>query len=258
MQFLAIHLNQTQTQLFREYGVFLVIILVIGIIRVVTVKLYKRRKQLKKRDNFVIGMNNLTTLLASIWLFFFLLHTLGITLREFFTSITIIAAALSIIFRDYIVNGLNGMILMFGDNLHIGDYVQMGEEKGVIMNITLLNVHLKNDEENLVIIPNNAIINSTIINLSRNPRHNISLDFEIRTLHTLDAGKLRDSLFAAMEPEKDLIRTGSPELRVVELKKDMVHYRFRFGLKQYSREDEVRIKQKLWHIVLGMIEGGRK
>lgn len=245
-------------RLSKEYMVFFVIILAIASIRVITVKLYRRRKGLKKKDNFVIGINNVTTLLAGIWLFFFVLHLLGITLAEFFTSITILAAALAIIFKDYVLNGLNGMIIMFGDNLHIGDYVQVGDEKGVIQDISLLNVHLKNDEENLVIIPNNTIINSTIINLSRNPRQNISLDFEIRTLHTLEAELLEKALLEVMAGFTDLVKLDSADLRIVELKKDLVHYRFRFGLNQYKREDEVRIKQKLWRVILGMIDGNKK
>jgi small-conductance mechanosensitive channel len=249
---------RTITPLIKEYRVFFVIIAAIILIRIITVKVYKRRKALKKRDNFITGINNVTTILGSIWLFFFLLHLLGITLREFFTSLTIIAAALAIVFRDYIVNGLNGMIIMFGDNLHIGDYVQVGEEKGIIQDISLLNVHLKNDEENLVIIPNNTFINSTIINLSRNPRHNIGIDFEIKTQATIEAVRLEKALMEVMTEEQKYIKPQTPEMRIVEIRKDLIHYRFRFGLVNYSREQEKRIKQKLWRVVLSMMDGNKK
>jgi len=242
----------------KDYRVFFVIIAAVGLVRVITVKIYKRRKNIKKRDNFITGINNVATILAGIWLFFFILHLLGITLREFFTSITIIAAALAIIFRDYIANGLNGMIIMFGDNLHIGDYVQVGEEKGHIQDISLLNVNLKNDEENLVIIPNNTFINSTITNLSRNPRHNMGIDFEIRTGQSIEASLLEKALFNIVNGETGIVKEGTPELRIVEMKKDMVHYRFRFGLSKYAREDEKRIKQKLWRAVLELMDENKR
>jgi len=69
-------------------------------------------------------------MITGMWLFFVILHILDITVKEFFYSITIIAAALAIVFKDYILNGLNGMILMFGDNYRIGDFVEVNGIKG--------------------------------------------------------------------------------------------------------------------------------
>lgn len=235
---------------YKEYFVLLFLIFAA---RFLAIGIYKRRKKVKAKDNYVIGLNNLTYVLLSILIFFFILQLFGITLKDFFTSITIIAAALAIVFKDYILNGLNGMLLMFGETLQIGDHIKVGDHKGTIQNITLMNVHLNSDDEDLIIIPNNTFVNSEITNYSRNPRHNSSIEFEVRSAQSIDAIKLEEQLIKAMEAEMGNIRQGSQRLRIVEFKNDLVHYRFRFGLQQYDSKEETRIKQILWKEILRII-----
>ena len=235
------------------YKVLAVLLIVILVGRFTGVWLYRRRKKLKNTDDFVLGLNNLTFVLLSIWFFFLFLHVFGITIKEFFTSITIIAAALAIVFKDYILNGLNGMILMFGDNIQIGDYLRIGEFKGRIENITLMSVHLLSDDDDMIIIPNNVFVNSQIINYSRNPRHHSSIDFEIQSAQSINAVSLENMLQKVLEREAALIRLDSAKLKVVEFKKDLVHYRFKFALSTYDPKVESRIKQALWREILMVI-----
>lgn len=235
----------------RQYLVFIAAILVC---RSLIVFIYKRRKALKKRDKFVIGINNLTFILAGVWLFLLILHLVGITIREFFTSITIIAAALAIVFRDYIQNGLNGMLIMFGDNFQIGDYVEVNDQKGNIHDLTLLHVHLKNDEDNLVLIPNNVIASSNVINYSKNPRHFSSIDFEVRSHQSIEFERLEKILDETLKDYMDEIRPDSMDLKVVEFKEDMIFYRFRFGMKKYDHQKVKVLKQLLYRNLLKVLQ----
>ena len=245
-------LNRLYTAL-ASYKEYIVLLFLIFAARYLAIAIYKRRKKVKGIDNYIIGLNNLTYVLLSILIFFFILQLFGITLKDFFTSITIIAAALAIVFKDYILNGLNGMLLMFGETLQIGDHIRVGVHKGTIQNITLMNVHLNSDDEDLIIIPNNTFVNSEITNYSRNPRHHSSIEFEVRSAQSIDAIKLEEQLIKAMAVESPIIREGTQRLRIVEFKNDLVHYRFRFGLLQYDSKDETRIKQLLWKEILRII-----
>jgi small-conductance mechanosensitive channel len=235
------------------YKVFAVLLIVILVGRATGIWLYRKRKKSRNTDNFIIGLNNLTYVLLSIWLFFLFLHVFGITIKEFFTSITIIAAALAIVFKDYILNGLNGRILMFGDNIQIGDYLKIGEHKGRIENITLMSVHLLSDDDDMIIIPNNLFVNTQIINFSRNPRHHSSIDFEVQSAQSINAVSLEAMLQKVLSQDEHLIRTDSSKLKVVEFKKDLVHYRFKFVLKNHDPKVESRIKQALWREILMVI-----
>ena len=232
----------------------IVFVSAIVILRYSIVVIYKRRKKLTGKDNFIIGMNNLTFMLFGFFLFVGILHVLGITIREFFTSITIIAAALAIVFRDYILNGLNGMIIMFGDNFQIGDFIEVDGMKGHIEDLTLLNVHLKNDEDNLVIIPNNLMAAAKAINYSKNPRHFSSIDFEIRTRDSLSFETIESEMKDVLDSFKSQVREGSQSLTVMDFENDIVHYRYRFGLNHYNHPIATEIKQSMYRHLLSKLE----
>lgn len=238
----------------KEYRPFIFIILAIVSVRKIVITGYRKRKNLKRKDNFIIGINNVTVMLVSFWLFFLLLHILGITIKEFFTSITIFAAALAIVFRDYILNGLNGMLLMFGDNYRIGDYIEVDGIKGQIEDLTLLNVHIKNDEDNMVIFPNNLLATLRVVNFSQNPRHFSSLDFEMRTAVSLTYESLEVAMKSILDQYNQAIRPDSFALHVREYSDDIVHYRVRFGLKIYDHSLSKEIKQQLYRKLLILIE----
>jgi small-conductance mechanosensitive channel len=242
----------------RDNRHFLIVILAIIILRYLLVAIYKRRKVLKKKDKFIIGINNVSLILIGIWVFILVLHLLGITIKEFFTSITIIAAALAIVFREYIQNGLNGMLIMFGDNFQIGDYILVNNEKGYINDLTLMHVHLKNDEDNLVLIPNNVMAASTVINYTKNPRHFSSIDFEVKSSQSIEFEKLEHTLGLALNEHMDEIRPDSIDLRVVEFKEDMVYYRFRFGMKKYDHNKVKILKQLLFRNLLKILHDNKK
>jgi small-conductance mechanosensitive channel len=238
----------------KEYRPFIFIILAIVLVRKIVITGYRRRKKLKRKDNFIIGINNVTVMLVGFWLFFLLLHILGITIQEFFTSITIFAAALAIVFRDYILNGLNGMLLMFGDNYRIGDYIEVDGVKGQIEDLTLLNVHVKNDEDNMVIMPNNLLATSRVVNYSQNPRHFSSMDFEMRTAVSLTYEALDAAMKSVLSQFEEALRPESFALQVREYSDDIVHYRLRFGLKKYDHTLAKEIKQQLYRKLLVLIE----
>jgi small-conductance mechanosensitive channel len=240
--------------LLREYKPYIFLIVALFFTRKLIIGIYKRRKGLKKRDNFITGINNLTMMIFGAWLFFFILHLLDITVKEFFYSITIIAAALAVVFKDYILNGLNGMILMFGDNYRIGDFIEVNGMKGQIEDLTLLNVKLKNDEDNVVIIPNNLMAASTTINYSQNPKHFSTLDFEIRTSQSLSYEALQESMQEVLNKHKNELREDSYALHVREYTDDLIHYRLRYGLKKYDHILSRQIKQEFYGKLLQALE----
>lgn len=254
---LAIDIQQIWLGL-RDYKVFFILALVIFSLKEVVIYIYRKRKPIgPKKDNFVLGVNNVSWLLYTILAFFLVLHAFNITITEFLSSITIIAAALAVVFKDYILHGLNGMILMFGENVQMGDTIEIAGHKGKVVNMTLLNVHLINDEEDLIIIPNNTVMNQDMINLSRNPKQNSTLDFEVKSSHLLSVEELETKLMNRIAIEMDLLREESVKLRVVDFEKDIIHYRFRFGLKIYDLKTESRIKQMLWKEIVSLLRANQ-
>ncbi|AKH97691.1 mechanosensitive ion channel MscS [Halanaeroarchaeum sulfurireducens] len=65
---------------------------------------------------------------------------------------------------------LAGFVLMFSRPFEIGDWVQIGDEEGIVTDITIVNTRMENFDGEYVVLPNDMVSNSTIINRSRKGR----------------------------------------------------------------------------------------
>jgi small-conductance mechanosensitive channel len=155
--------------------------LIISVLRIILVYFYLKRNHLKDdyKDNFILGVNRIASLLSVAALFIAFLNLFDITPGELFTSISIVAAALALLFKDYISNLINGMILMFSDQFALNDIIKIGEYKGRIIDITLLNVILKTEEGEIIYIPNNMVFSRDVVNYSKTYPGFFILDFEV-------------------------------------------------------------------------------
>ena len=110
---------------------FALIVLIVALYSLKTTALfvYRRRNHIKGKDNFTIGINTIYYIFIIILMIILAMALLRVNLREFFTSISILAAAIAILAKDYISNAINGMILMFNNQISIGDRIQIGGHK---------------------------------------------------------------------------------------------------------------------------------
>lgn len=143
--------------------------ILISVAWLVILSWYTRRHRTKplEKDNFILGINRITSVLNTLFFLLAIPIFFGKDLMQLITSITIVAAAIALLTKDYISNMINGLIVMFSDQLSLGDQVRIGEFRGKIMDITLINLVLQNDDDDIVIIPNSVVFTSIIVNQSK-------------------------------------------------------------------------------------------
>ncbi len=230
------------------YGMntFLTGSILISIGRFIFISLYRRRnkKNNRVRGNYLLGISQIATLLNVIFLVLGLMLVFGINPKEFLTSITIVAMAIALLFRDYITNMISGLLIMFSDQFTIGDTVRIGEYQGKIMDITLANIMVKNDDDDVVLIPNNTAFTTNIINQSLQNSKKLTIDFELPLAHAHHQEALERDLVSVLEHHAKEVVQGSFQLKVVGVSKDSVHYKLQFstikkdtGLRRKLRND---------------------
>src|SRR5690606_4496714 len=154
----------------------------------------RSKKSSRVRGNYVLGINQIATLLNVVFVVLGLMLAFGIDPGKFLTSITIVAMAIALLFRDYITNMISGLLIMFSDQFTIGDTVKVGEHQGKIMDITLANMVIKNEDDDIVLIPNNTAFTSNIINHSLQNSRKLTIDFELPLVDSYEQGALEQSL----------------------------------------------------------------
>jgi Small-conductance mechanosensitive channel len=205
---------------------------------------YRRRHGIVRDDNFIIGVGQIYSLLLAIGIVVGLLSLFRIDVRQLFTSLSIIFAGIAILTRDYISNMINGMILTFSGHLSIGDSVRIGQHKGKIVDITLQNIHLVNDDDDFIYIPNSLLLTSEVVNYTKREIKRTSIDFDIDLRHLKTVEELEMALTEVLAPFHELIKPDSYYLRVAEVKKDSVAMKFQYILKKPNKELERKIRRR--------------
>lgn len=233
-------------------------LLLLDFVQVFTIWWYRRRHKIKGEDNFTIGVSHIYSLLLMVGITVGVLSLFRVNARELFTSLSIIFAGLAILTKDYISNMINGMIITFSGQLSIGDNVSIGKHRGKITDITLQNIHLLNDDDDVIYIPNNLVLNMEVVNYTKREVKRTSIDFEIDLKHLMTVEELEQNLTDALKPFQDLIKPDSYYLRVFEVKKDHVSMKFQYILKEPNKELERQIRRKAIRRLVEIISGRKR
>ena len=206
---------------------------------------YRKSKTIEEGrvDNVIIGLNNVFYVLVAGAALVTVMTLFGIDLRTLFTSLSIVAAAIAIISKDYISEILSGIIISFSREIMINDYVKIGTVKGKIIDINLTKIALLNDDDDVIFLPNNRVFTSDIINYTRREIRKVSVDFEmdLKALHTVE--ELEAELSEVLIDYHTHIELGSFNLKIVEIRKDSLSLKFQYTLTQVDRELERDIRR---------------
>ena len=232
----------------QHYPKFLpLLILIIGlsILKYFALLVYKKRNNIKRSDNFIVGINSIYYVILSILLVLFIMSILGVSLREFFTSISIIAAAIAIVTKDYIAQVVNGMILMFNNQFSIGDNIRIGQHKGKIINISLLNVQILSHENELIYIPNTNMLGMDVVNYSKSDNIISYFDItgDIKLIQQYE--EIEKFYREKLENIPELIVSDSLHIKILEVRKNIMTLRFEVKLVKYSIKNERLFKKEI-------------
>ena len=220
--------------------------LIFSLGRIITLRIYLRqREETKVQPNFVVGIDRIEFLLNLIAILISLMLAFGIQPLEFLTSITIVAAAIALLTKEYITNIVNGLIMMFSDQLEIGDKIQIGRHTGFIRDITLINLVLKNDAGEIILIPNTMVLSSDVVNFSKNNTHQVIFDAEIPSKNEVHISQLEESLLLVLEGFSESVSKEGAQLNVLERKMDNLLIRYQFPIKSGEKQTEIQVKKSI-------------
>lgn len=206
---------------------------------------YKRSKTIEegRADNVVLGLRNIYYLLLTGATLLTAISFVGIDPKALFTSLSIVAAAIAIISKDFIAEIISGIFISFSNEIVINDYVKIGDTKGKIIDITLTKIALLNDDDDILYLPNNAVFTSQIINYTRKEIKKVSVDFEldIKAIKTIE--ELESELSQVLVEYHDHIEPNSFNLKIVEIRKDSLHLKFQYVLLAIDRYLERDIRK---------------
>ncbi|MCI4647731.1 mechanosensitive ion channel family protein [Phaeodactylibacter sp.] len=218
--------------------------------------LYRRNKKLpsSKNDNVLLGLRNIYYIVLTGAAMITILGFWNIDLKTLFTTLSIVAAAIAIISKDYVSEIISGIIISFSREVTIDDYVKIGEHKGKIIDINLTKIALLNEDDDVIFIPNNKVFTSEIVNYTRREIKKVSIEFEVLTAAIETVEELESDLIRSIQEYEAHIEPQSYNLKVVDIRKDSVSLKFQYILREINRELEREIRRKTVRRVVNYIK----
>lgn len=158
---------------------FLNLVFTYGKLFFIHIHIAKNNLEKGTTDNLIVGIERVALFLNYLFFILLVINILIVNVRDLITSLSIVAVALVLIFKEYITNFLHGLNLMFSKNYRIRDTIKVGENKGKIMDLTFQNVEIKTDSGDSVYIPNTVFLTKEIINYSKSSLKNITVDITL-------------------------------------------------------------------------------
>lgn len=238
---------------------FLIFAIALHLLIQLLIYFYRKGKKLQSGqiDNVIVGLQNAYYIIFALAFILSIAAALGFPPGQFFTSLSIVAAAIAIISKDFLSEIISGMIITFSREVEIDDYVKIGTQKGKIIDITLTKIALLNEDDDVIFLPNHMVYNSEILNYTRKQIKKVSIEFElnIQALKTVEA--LESDLIDVLSDYRENIVRESYNLKVVDIRKDSLDLKFQYVLHRINRELEREIRKKTVRRVVNYVKQHR-
>lgn len=197
-----------------------------------------------KSDNIIAAISNAFKIIIYFSIFFLFLRYNGVSPIQFFTSISIVAASIAIVSKDYLTSVISGFFISFTKIINIDDYISIGLIKGRVKQITLTKMFLENDQGELIILGNEKVFLSDIVNHSLSNKRRVSLEFELEPSELYDIEKLENALIESLKDFDDQIVDNSFSLRIDNILIDKICITFFYTLEKLEPGIEKEIRKK--------------
>ena len=161
----------------------------------------------------------LATVLVALVGIVTLLSQLGVEIRPLLTALGVGGLAVALALQDTLSNLFAGFYVSLARQIRVGDFIQMeGGQRGTVQDVGWRTTVLREPAGNLIVIPNNKVAQSIIVNFSL-PQPQMVLAINIRTSYANDADQveriLQEEAKAALGQVPGLLENPAPNVLFV-------------------------------------------
>lgn len=194
-----------------------IVILVLGLMVISIIKKAVNRTSTKSRkiDNAAASfVTSVVSLVAYVALILILIATLGFSTESIIAAFSSVMLAIALGLQNTLASLANGILLIFTKPFKAGDFVDVGGTSGTVKEIKLFSVKIVTSDNLTIVIPNNTVFGSTIINYSKMPLRRI--DLVVPVSYNTDVQKVKAIVRALIEKDERIAKDPTPFFRLTE------------------------------------------
>lgn len=173
-----------------------------------------------------------------------LLSVWKINLQGLFVGAGLLGAVIGLAANETLGSLLAGFQLMFSRPFEIGDWVQIDEHEGIVTDITIFTTRIETFEGKYIMLPNDVVSSSTIVNIGRKGRLRlgveVGVDYETDPDHAMAVAK------EAMKGIDEILAVPSPDVVLKQFGDSSVLLELRFWIEKPS-------SRKKWRAVTAVV-----
>ena len=173
-----------------EKGIKIVLILLIGSLIIYTVALLVKKllpAKLSQQRKMIV--NRLIIYTGFVSLVLIIISELKINVAPIFGAAGVIGIVVGIASQTSIGNIVSGFFLVSEKSFEIGDLVRLGDKLGTVYSIDLLSIKIKTLDNLLIRVPNQTVISTELINVTRFPIRRMDIDVSVAYKEDLEKVK---------------------------------------------------------------------
>lgn len=194
-------MNLISTQLMEKYftpefllqllHVFLIVLIGVLIVRLIDILIRRSLMRGASEQSRVMVHKSIVYFGWAI-IFLAVLSELGVKLSAVLGAAGVLGIAVGIASQKSLGNIISGFFLVSDKTFDLGDVIKVGSTLGVVHSLDLLSVKLRTFDNTLIRIPNDQIITTEIINITRFPIRR--LDFHLKVAYREDLPGVKEAL----------------------------------------------------------------
>jgi potassium-dependent mechanosensitive channel len=146
--------------------------------------------------------------------------------------------------QDLTSSLVSGIIIAFEKPVNVGDIVEVAEQSGTMKSIGFRSSVITNLDGADVIIPNNTLLSSNLINWTKSDEKR-RVDVEVQVLYGADLEKVRKIILESLEADQRILKQPAPTVEFAELQNSIIDLHIYFWLIQvkeweYFRSDVIQ------------------
>ena len=165
------------------------------------------------------------------------LDQMGFNVTSLIAGLGVAGLALGFAAKDTLANFIAGVTILWDRPFRVGDRVEADGKFGQVKKITLRSTRIHTADNKVVIIPNQNIVNNTIINHTMQASLRMVIPFGIA--YEADMGRAREVALELVKGDDRLRERPPAEVDVVELAPSSVNMELRMWLKNPHHEGPV-------------------
>lgn len=191
-----------------------------------------------KVDSSIISLINSSLKIALIPLtILYVLHLWGVEITPLLAGLGIAGLAVALALQPVLSNILSGASLILDNSVRIGDLVYLdANTKGKIEKVGLRSTRLKTFDNELIIIPNAKLAESTIQNVALpEPKTRVVVPFSVA--YGCDIEKVKKIVMKELNTIKNLAKEPTPIIRFLKMADSSLNFEAYFHVESF--EDRV-------------------